>query len=64
MATYGGVAVSRCMIYRQRQESSYLEDSPMGRICYAHGSSVVVLPRDVWVVASVRLVGALWEWLV
>jgi len=59
MATYDEVVVSRCMTYRQRQGSSYLEDSPMDRICYAHGSSVVVLPRDVWVVASVRLVEAL-----
>jgi len=47
MVTYDEVAASRCMISRQRQGSSYPEGSPVDRICYAHGSSVVVLPRDV-----------------
>ena len=54
MVTCDEVAASGCMISRRRQGSSYLEGSPVDRICYARGSSVVVLTRDIWVVAAVH----------
>lgn len=45
MGTYDEVEVLRYAIARQQQESSYLEDSLMGLICYAHGFSEVALPQ-------------------